>query len=71
MISELYAGIKTKPGTCEACVWGRGKHAEGCEVDQLLKRMQAESAQGAREAAYPPVQPSPETGAAPAREITR
>ena len=31
MIREGYAGIKAKAGTCEACVWGRGKHAEGCE----------------------------------------
>lgn len=21
---------KQMPGTCEACVWGRGEHAEGC-----------------------------------------
>ena len=28
---ENYGGIKVKAGTCEACVWGRGKHAEGCE----------------------------------------
>jgi hypothetical protein len=22
---------KTLPGTCERCVWGRGKHANDCE----------------------------------------
>ena len=34
-----WAPAKQMPGTCEACVWGRGEHAAGCArvtwVDQV------------------------------------
>jgi hypothetical protein len=31
VFGNQWAATKTMPGTCEACVWGTGKHAEGCE----------------------------------------
>jgi hypothetical protein len=37
MIREGYSGIKVKAGTCEACVWGKGKHAEGCGASGSLR----------------------------------